>query len=65
MGDTLPLIVQSGRLNVNTTVRVMGLSFEPNDDGDEIVTLTVGRAPTSLVDILGAQAADIRALSRR
>jgi hypothetical protein len=65
MGDTLPLIVQSGRLNVNTTVRVVGLTFETTDDGTEVVTLTVGRPPTSLADMLSAQAADIRALSRR
>jgi hypothetical protein len=65
MGDTLPLIVQSGRLNVNTSLRVMGLTFETTDDGTEVVTLTVGRAPTTLVDMLGDQAADIRALSRR
>jgi hypothetical protein len=65
MGDTLPLIVQSGRLNVNTALRVMGTQFETTDDGTEVVTLTVGRAPTTLVDMLGDQAADIRALSRR
>jgi hypothetical protein len=65
MGDTLPLIVQSGRLNVNTALRVMGTQFETTDDGTELVTLTVGRAPTTLVDMLGDQAADIRALSRR
>jgi hypothetical protein len=65
IGDTLPLIVQSGRLNVNTALRVMGIAFETTDDGTELVTLTVGRAPTTLVDMLGDQAADIRALSRR
>jgi hypothetical protein len=65
IGDTLPLIVQSGRLNVNTALRVMGVTFETTDDGTELVTLTVGRAPTTLADMLGDQAADIRALSRR
>jgi hypothetical protein len=65
MGDTLPLVVQSGRLKVNTQLRVMGITYEPNDDGDEVVTLTVGRAATSLWKILGNQAADIRALARR
>jgi len=65
MGDTLPLIVQSGRLNVNTTLRVMGMEFETTDDGTERLTLTVGRSPTSLAKILGNYQADIRALSRR
>jgi hypothetical protein len=65
MGDTVPLVVQSGRLNVQTTQRVLGISYEPTDDGEEKVTLTVGRAPTTLIDVLGAQAADVRALARR
>ena len=65
MGDTVPLVIQSGRLNVNTTQRVLGMTFEPTDDGEERVTLTVGRAPTTLVDVLGQAASDIRALARR
>jgi hypothetical protein len=65
MGDTLPLYVQSGRLNVATSLRVVGIQYEPSDDGLEVVTLTVGRDPSTLVDILGDQAADIRALARR
>ena len=32
---------------------------------DSTVTLTVGRDPTSVADMLGAMQADIRALSRR
>jgi hypothetical protein len=65
MGDTLPLYVQSGRLNVNTTLRIVGITYETTDDGTELVTLTVGRDPTSVADMLGAMQADIRALSRR
>jgi hypothetical protein len=65
VGDTLPLVVQSGRLNVNTSLRVMGVTFEATDDGAEVVTVVVGRDPTTLADMLGDQAADIRALSRR
>ena len=65
MGDTLPLYVQSGRLNVNTTLRIVGITYEATDDGTELVTLTVGRDPTSVADMLGAMQADIRALSRR
>ena len=43
MGDVVPLIVQSGRLNVNTNVRVVGITYAIGDDGQEDVTLTVGR----------------------
>jgi hypothetical protein len=65
IGDTVPVVIQSGRLNVSTSLRVLGITYEPTDDGDEKVTVTVGRAPTTLADLLGEQAADVRALSRR
>jgi hypothetical protein len=65
LGDTLPLIIQSGRLAVNTTIRVLDAAFEIHDDGDEVVTITCGRPRTTLADVLGRQAADIRALARR
>ena len=65
LGDTLPLIVQSGRLAVNTTTRVVGLTYEPGDDGPETVTVTLGRSPRTLAHILGDQNAAIRALARR
>ena len=70
MGDTLPLVIQSGRLQVASIppqggLRVMGITYEPGDDGTETVTVTVGRSETDLADLIGAQAADIRALARR
>jgi hypothetical protein len=66
LGDTVPLVVIAGRLNVNTTVRVLGISYAPSDDGDEAVTLTVGKtAIPSLAGMLAANARDIRALTRR
>jgi hypothetical protein len=65
MGDTLPLVIMHGRLSVNTTVRVLGITYDIGDDGQEDVTLTVGRPDTTLVDVLGGVAADVDALARR
>jgi hypothetical protein len=65
MGDTVPLVVQSGRLNVNTNVRVVGITYNVGDDGQEDVTLTVGRPPQTLGGILNATQADVNALARR
>jgi hypothetical protein len=65
MGDVVPLIIQEGRLNVNTTVRVLGIDFAIGDDGQEDVTLTLGRPDVTITDILTANAHDIDALARR
>ena len=65
MGDTVTLVVRSGRLNVATQVRVLGLVYDIGDDGQEDVSLTVGRSPLTLADILAGARADINALSRR
>jgi len=65
MGDTVPLYVVEGRLNVNTSVRVLGISYAVGDDGQEDVTLTVGRPPVTLAKILSAGQRDIDALARR
>ena len=54
MGDVVPLIIQSGRLNVNTTIRVVGITYDIGDDGQEDVTLTLGRPDTTLFDIFTA-----------
>jgi hypothetical protein len=65
MGDTLPLVIMHGRLQVNTTVRVLGIEYDIGDDGQEDVVLTVGRPDTTLVEVLGGIAADVDALARR
>ena len=65
MGDTLPLIVQSGRLNVNTAVRVVGLSFIMGDDGTEDVEVVVGRPVGKLTDNWTTVQRDVGALGRR
>jgi len=65
MGDTVPLIIKSGRLDVNTTVRVVGVTYTIGDDGDEDVALTVGRPLSSLTDLLARTATAVDALARR
>jgi len=65
MGDVVPLRIQSGRLNVNTSVRVVGISYDIGDDGTEDVALTVGRPAVSLGKMLTAIGRDVDALARR
>jgi hypothetical protein len=65
MGDTVPLLIQSGRLNVNDNARILGITYNIGDDGDEDVGLTVGRAPVTLAKILTDAHKDINALARR
>ena len=65
MGDTVGLVVQAGRLNVNTTVRVVGISYAVGDDGDEDVQLTVGRPTTTLAKLFTQAERDVDALARR
>ena len=70
MGDTVPLVIQSGRLNVVSIppaggLRVLGITYAIGDDGDEDVSLVVGRPATTLIDLLTATDADTNALVRR
>lgn len=65
MGDVVPLIIQAGRLNVNTTVRVVAITYGIGDDGDENVELTVGRPDVTFGDIFRGRDRDIDALARR
>ncbi len=65
MGDTVPLIIFAGRLNVNTSVRVVGLSYVIGDDGQEDVQLTVGRPTYTLAQLLARTGRDVDALTRR
>jgi hypothetical protein len=65
MGDTVPLVVKVGRLNVNTTVRVLGITYTVGDDGQEDVTLTLGRPLTTLADAFTQADRDVDALVRR
>lgn len=66
MGDTVPLVIYSGRLKVNTAVRVVGIAYSVDDDtGDENVEVTVGRPTQSLSQILSATQRDVDELARR
>jgi hypothetical protein len=65
MGDVVPLVVRSGRLNVNTNVRVLGITFQITDDGAENVILTVGQPGRTLVHMIQQSQQDVNALARR
>jgi hypothetical protein len=66
MGDTMPVVIQAGRLNVDgTRVRIVGMTFSVGDDGQEDVGITVGRPLTSLADLLTDAQRALDALARR
>lgn len=66
MGDSVPLVVKSGRLDVSgSLVRIIGLVFDITDDGAENVGLTLGRPLNTLVDMMRGTEADVNALLRR
>ena len=65
VGDTVPVIINSGRLAVNTTLRIVGLTFDIGDDGQEDVSVTVGRSKTTLANLLTKADEDVNALARR
>lgn len=65
MGDVVPLIIQAGRLNVNTTIRVLGITYDIGDAGQEDVSLVLGRPDTTFADIFAGNDQDIQALIRR
>jgi hypothetical protein len=65
MGDTVRMIVNSGRLNVSDFVRVVGITYDVGDDGTEDVSVTVGRPLVSIARLLGKSASAIDALARR
>ena len=65
MGDVVPLVVRSGRIDVATDVRVVGLAWSVGDSGEEAVEVTVGRPTRTLTDLITAPVADVNALARR
>ena len=65
MGDTVPLVIQSGRLNVNTNVDVVGITYDIGDDGQEDVELTVGRPVVTFGDLFTDLDRSVNALTRR
>lgn len=61
MGDTVPLVVDSGRLHVDTTVRVLAITYAISDDTEtEDIEVVVGRPAITLAGLLTGPA-----LSRR
>lgn len=48
IGDTVPAVIRSGRLNVQTSLRVTELSVTLGESGEEKVSVTLGPTPTDL-----------------
>ena len=65
MGDVCPVIIQTGRLNVNTNIRVLGIAYSIGDDGEEDVEITVGRPSRTLTELTTQADRDADALTRR
>jgi hypothetical protein len=65
LGDTIGVRINSGRLNVDTQVRIIQIDFAVDDNGVERATLTVARAVPTLADVLVGQRSELDALSRR
>jgi hypothetical protein len=65
MGDVCRLLINAGRLNVDTDIRVIGITYDVGDDGQEDVSLQVGRADVKFSALFTKSARDINALARR
>jgi hypothetical protein len=65
LGDTIGVRVVSGRLNVNTTARIIQVDITVDDEMVETVTPTVARAVATLGDVLSDTQSQLDALSRR
>lgn len=65
MGDTVTMRINSGRLNVVTPIRVIAITYNVGDDGQEDVELTVGKAKPKLTKLFNTIHRDTAALSRR
>lgn len=66
MGDTVPLIIRSGRLDVEDAIRVVGIVYSVSDDGAaESVQITFGRPDTTLADYFTGAERRLATLERR
>jgi hypothetical protein len=65
MGDVVTLRIRAGRLDVESEVRVVGITYDLSDDGAEDVALTVGRPDVTFSDLFTRADRDINALARR
>lgn len=66
IGDTTGVVIQRGRLNVDTAERVEEVTVTIDDNGDEFVDLAYGKGRrTNLAQILRRQGARLANLERR
>jgi hypothetical protein len=65
LGDAVRLLVRSGRLDVDTVLRIMALGVELNENELETVRLELGARPPSLVERLSDTNARLDRLERR
>lgn len=65
IGDTVGLRIRSGRLDVDTWVRVVGRRFVIGDDGQEDVEVDVGIPERSFFDLITSADRRVDALERR
>lgn len=65
LGDTCRLVIRSGRLDVDTTVRVFEIAISIGDDGGETVEVTFDRPRSSFIRKASRDAARIDQLERR
>ena len=66
IGDVVPLVIHKvGRLDTETTIRILGLNYAVGTDGDEDIEVAVGRPTASLMDVLTRADRDVDAIARR
>jgi microcystin-dependent protein len=64
VGDQAQIVAEVGRLNLNTTRRIIGVDVDLSDDGAETVTLTLGDATATLTGRLQSYNSRISSLER-
>lgn len=65
LGDSIRIRIQSGRLNVDTVLRVLTIEFAIDDNGIETVTVTVGRQVFSVTDAMRKTERRVQRLENR
>jgi hypothetical protein len=65
MGDVVRLVINAGRLNVDTDVQIVAMTYDANEDGGEVVTVGLGRPDVNFGDLLTVASRDVNALARR
>ena len=65
IGDTVTLVVQSGRLNINAQYRIVQVDITLSDDGGEKVQLAVQAAPAALTTRLVEYNSRLKNLERQ